>query len=202
MTHDHVYPKNSYISRLIRRKAKLLCRRASFSPSDYRDIQQELEFHLHRQQGKFDPRVASFETFADRVITNKACSLIRHSRAQKRCVERESFSLHEDVDGLVDDEKLPRSETIADTTSPAPDRHDLFHDADTMTQKLDEEARNVFELRRRGHSQFRISQQLRISRRRVADAIERIQQEAVELGLHEYIGGDRAITDADGVDHR
>ena len=187
MVEDHVRCKDAYITRLIRRKARSMCRLHGFSPSDFRDIQQDLWLHLLHQQARFNPRVAAFETFANRLITNKARSMVRHRRAQKRDPANEAFSLQQtmcDADGV----ELPHSETLADHTFPSPHHGDLRLDVDTFVDRLGPGDRHVAEALREGRSQSQIATTLGVSRRQITNAVTRIQRLAREFELHEYLG--------------
>ena len=199
MVEDQIHRKDAYIAKLIRSKARSLCRRASFSASDFEDIQQDLWVHLLGQQEKFDPNLATFNTFANRVINNKVCSIIRHSLAKKRTIEREDFSLHERVDG-TDKETIPRSDTIADTTFADPDHRDAVLDAEVLDGRLDAEARAVLKLRRRGRPQKRVAAELGISPRRVTAAIERVRKAAADIKLFEDHAQHRSGPRRYGVD--
>lgn len=186
MVDSHVHRKSAYISRLIQRKAESLCRRASFSISDLEDLEQELWAHLLEKETKYDPSLSKFETFANRVITNKVCSIIRHRKALKRNIEREAYSLHELIEGAEDGELLPRSEATPDVRSPNPERHDVIQDVDTMLEGVDAEARRVADLLRQGVAPSRIALVMKLSRRRVAAAMTRIREEALACDLREY----------------
>lgn len=198
MVEPHVYRKDGYIAQLIRRKARLLSGRSSFSVSDREDIEHDLWLHLLERQEQFDPARASFETFANRVINNKVRSIIRHSRAARRCIEREMFSLQDRVEGSEEEGTVPRSDAVADPSSPAPDRRDLSQDFDAVAEQLDPQARRVLELCRCGHSQNRVAEVMRISRRQVSNAMGRIRKVASASGLEAYFAQKRV----DGAEHR
>lgn len=75
---------SDYARRLIRFKARQLCRRPSFSCSDQEDLEQELWTHLFVQAPAFDPTRASIDTFVDRVVCSGARMILRERRRGKR----------------------------------------------------------------------------------------------------------------------
>ena len=80
---DQDWISNAKVSFLIRRKARKLSRSRGFSRSDQPDIEQEFSLLLHKQSARFDPARAKAETFASRIIDNRARSLLREARTQK-----------------------------------------------------------------------------------------------------------------------
>lgn len=82
-----------YIQKLIKRKAKQLCRLSEFTTSDREDIAQDLTLALLKQAGKYDPSRASIDTFGDRVINNAVRMLLRHRRRKIRAEGFRTLSL-------------------------------------------------------------------------------------------------------------
>jgi hypothetical protein len=90
------------VSRIVRVKARRLSRTSGFSRSDRPDLEQELNLHLLLKAHLFDSSKAQAATFASRLVDNKARSIIRHARAQRRSYLRNAQSLDESmVDGVV-----------------------------------------------------------------------------------------------------
>jgi len=89
---------NSYIKRLVEYKAQGLVGKAGYMRGDVEDIKQEMFLDLLKRMRKFDPAKASLSTFADRVVSRKACDLLRHRQADMRDWRREAFSLDEEVE--------------------------------------------------------------------------------------------------------
>ncbi len=85
------------ISALLRRKALELSRLREFSRSDESDLEQELTLHLLQKLKYFNPARAQLATFASRVLKNKAASLIRAARAEKRHYGRNVQSLNDTI---------------------------------------------------------------------------------------------------------
>ena len=81
----------TYAQSLIRFKAKQLSRKPGFSRTDEEDVAQELTAYLLSRAHLFDPRRASADTFADRVIRTAKAMLLRdrrrqqHARHQHQC---------------------------------------------------------------------------------------------------------------------
>jgi DNA-directed RNA polymerase specialized sigma24 family protein len=79
------------VIRNIKYKAAKLARSGTLPGIDKEDIEQELMLDLLRRKGRFDPDRASFETFADRVVTNRVASLT--ASTHKLRAERITISL-------------------------------------------------------------------------------------------------------------
>ena len=79
------------VIRNIKYKAAKLARSGALPGMDKEDIEQELMLDLLRRKGRFDPDRASFDTFADRVVTNRVASLT--ASTHKLRAERITISL-------------------------------------------------------------------------------------------------------------
>jgi RNA polymerase sigma-70 factor (ECF subfamily) len=82
-----------YARKLIRFKARQLCRLHSFCKSDEEDLQQELWLAVVNQAGKFDPARASLDTFIDRVVNTAVAMILRDRQRQKRSNGFQTVSL-------------------------------------------------------------------------------------------------------------
>ena len=82
---------SSRVVRNIKYKAAKLARSGALPGMDKEDIEQELMLDLLRRKGRFDPDRASFDTFADRVITNRVATLT--ASTHKLRAERITISL-------------------------------------------------------------------------------------------------------------
>jgi len=82
-----------YARKLIRFKARQLCRLHSFSKSDEEDLQQELWLAVVNQAGNFDPARASLNTFIDRVVNTAVAMILRDRQRQKRSNGFQAMSL-------------------------------------------------------------------------------------------------------------
>ena len=83
--------------RLIAHKARQLCRLPGLTSSDVEDVEQELKLHLFQKSHLFDPTRASAITFANCVLENKACSIVRQLKAKKRIYFQDVLSLDVEV---------------------------------------------------------------------------------------------------------
>jgi DNA-directed RNA polymerase specialized sigma24 family protein len=79
------------VIRNIKYQAAKLARSGSLPGMDKEDIEQELMLDLLRRRDRFDPDRASFDTFADRVVTNRVASLT--ASTHKLRAERITISL-------------------------------------------------------------------------------------------------------------
>lgn len=89
------------VIRNIKYQASKLARGGALPGMDKQDIEQELMFDLLRRKDRFNPDRASFDTFADRVITNRVASLAASTHRLR--AERITISL--DFVVANDDEK-------------------------------------------------------------------------------------------------
>lgn len=74
---------NAYAMRMVRVKAIELCEKPEFAGDEREDIEQELTLFLLRQAGSFDPDKSTLNTFINRVIRSRICTLQR-DRVRKR----------------------------------------------------------------------------------------------------------------------
>lgn len=87
-------PLDDFALRLIRRKAKQICRRLGFSRSDRPDLEQELALILLRRLAGFDPRRAHYNAFVTTVVERYTATILQHHAAGKRTYHRNGGSLH------------------------------------------------------------------------------------------------------------
>jgi RNA polymerase sigma-70 factor (ECF subfamily) len=88
---------NDYTQRLIRVKAQQLTRRRGFTPSDREDMEQELAKYLLERADRFDPRRATFNTFAARVLDSAVAMILRDRQRLKRAGAFTAMSLEKTV---------------------------------------------------------------------------------------------------------
>ncbi len=82
MSTRNQYPGiDPYVVRLVRHCARMCCRTAHLGSSDVPDVEQELFLDLYRRMAKYEPERASFRTFANRVVRNRAHSLLESTHA-------------------------------------------------------------------------------------------------------------------------
>ena len=117
MGFDHLFEnRDSFASRLIRRKAHQLVRHPSFSKSDRPDIEQELAMELVLKYRCFDPERARETTFIARILESKVVSLVRTRTAEKRDFRRTGKPLDETVRDS-DGGSVERAQTLNATSA-------------------------------------------------------------------------------------
>lgn len=181
-----------YAQSLIKFKARQLSRRPGFSRSDEEDVAQELTVHLLSKAHQFDPNRASVNTFADRVIRSAIAMLLRDRRRQKRAAGFAATSLEDipaqsggDVESLRDmltEADLRRRIGIAASDQ---DRADLIAAVVEAMRSLpaadQETCRRLIE-----GSKASVARDLRVSRRQIRNAIERIRRHFEAAGLGDF----------------
>ena len=93
---------NSYAQKLVRIKARQICRKTGFNQSDEEDLKQEMFLHLLSQADRFNPSRASLNTFIDRVVGSCVAMILRDHRRLKRAGRAATLSLEStlfEVDG-------------------------------------------------------------------------------------------------------
>ena len=171
---------------LIRTKARRLCRRPGFTTSDEGDIEQELWTHLVEQEPKFDA-TRDWRKFVS-FIADKRCSSIRRDRfAEKRDPRREEFSLDEwvrDSDG----EFVARHELVKEASSDPQCLHDLRRDLVALRDYLpSDQHRRYLDAKARGGTTNSIAIEIGLPRPRVAKIEIEVREEAIRIGLGEYL---------------
>lgn len=81
-----------YAQKLIRYKARQLVRGGAFPPHEEDDLRQELTLRLLKRDKGFDPTRASYNTFAARVISTQAATLVRQRFGPKHSLLRDMVS--------------------------------------------------------------------------------------------------------------
>lgn len=180
-------PLNDYAARLIRFKARQLCRRPGFSRSDQEVIERDLRTDLDLRMPRFNPARAQLNTFIDRVIRRRIISLVRYRFADKRDPRREECSLNDpvlDADGRVVD----RHETTPEATSTWQRLHDLERDVADLRERLPSDGHRQFmDALARGATINSIAGELGISRRAAAKYFAELRRFFEDAGLREYL---------------
>lgn len=104
---------SDYARRLIKSKARQLCRRRGFDWSERADLEQELTLRLLVGAAGFDPDRASVNTFVACVVKTSVGMLVRERSRARRGTNCEMRSLSELQDG-----EHPSCGTLADNISP------------------------------------------------------------------------------------
>lgn len=185
--HAHVFAHtSSYAARLIRFKARQLCRRPGFTPSDRADIEQEFRVDLLERLPHYDSAKAQLNTFVARVIERKAASIVRHRTAEKRAPEREECSLNDEVRD-ADGRLVDRHQTTPEAASTWQRLHDLTRDVSDLRERLESDVhRRVMDELGRGGTINSVAHDLGISRRAVQRCIAELREAFEDAGLREY----------------
>jgi len=84
---------STYVTALIRGKARQLVRSGQFPRSDEEDLRQELTLRLLQRARRYDPARATLNTFAERVVCSLVATLLREQRRQKNSILRGAVSI-------------------------------------------------------------------------------------------------------------
>jgi RNA polymerase sigma-70 factor (ECF subfamily) len=166
-----------YARKLIRFKARQLCRLHSFSKSDEEDLQQELWLAVVNQAAKFDPARASLDTFIDRVVNTAVAMVLRDRQRQKRSNGFQAMSLdrtpadghgNEPLSAKVSEDDLARR--VGTEPADETDRRETAEAVASALAKLPDELRDVCR-RVMGGSISSAAQDLETSRRQIRNAL-------------------------------
>ena len=178
-----------YARKLIRFKARQLCRLHSFSKSDEEDLQQELWLAVVNQAGKFDPARASLDTFIDRVVNTAVAMILRDRQRQKRANGFQTVSLdvtpsdghgNEPLAAKVSQDDLARR-LGTDPTDEA-ERRETAEAVASALAKLPDELREVCR-RVMGGSISAAAEDLETSRRQIRNALASARPYLEEAGV-------------------
>jgi len=136
----------AYAASLIRHKSKQLIRKPGFSRSEREDLEHDLSLHLWKKAHLFDPRRASIETFADRVIKS-AVRMILRDRRRRRLALGKAESI-ESGKVNVDNTAVPLAEIISDqdrTRRVGREPHDdqVSRDVRDVVERLSPELKSI-----------------------------------------------------------
>ena len=184
---------HQFLSRLIRRKARQIARRAEFAPGDTDDIEQQLSFKVARQLGAYDRSKSDLHQFFVTVVERHAVNLIRDQNAQKRNPRQVvSLSLVVDVKGEGPTElSATISQRDADARLARSTRHhesasDLRQDVNAAIDKLPPDARGICE-QLKCNSITGVARELAIPRSTLYDMMARWRRTFEEEDLQEYL---------------
>jgi len=166
-----------YARKLIRFKARQLCRLHSFSKSDEEELEQDLWLAVVNQAGKFDPARASLDTFIDRVVNTAVAMILRDRQRQKRANGFQSVSLdrtpsdghgNEPLSAKVSKDDLARRVGVEPTDET--DRRETAEAVASALAKMPDELRDVCR-RVMGGSISSAADDLETSRRQIRNAL-------------------------------
>ena len=187
-TCPHVF--TDHAKKLICIKARQLCRRHGFSPSEQDDIQQELWLRLVAKAHHFDPDRGSLTTFVERVVCSGVCEILRHRRRQRRAPPFRALSLESTIvefDGTptpicrtISREDLHRR--LGTIATDDVDRHEDAVTLDCALRSMSPLLRSLCQRLSNGSAHF-VGRNLNASRRQVRNAIRVIRRHLERAGF-------------------
>lgn len=170
---------------LIRRKARRICRRRGFGASDMPCLEQEFWLHLCEHVGEYSPSLGAWEPWASVVLDRYAVTLWRKRNADMRSPLREACSLDEPVRD-EDGREAARHETTNEVAEDLGRLRDLERDMAAVIARLPEHLLPVALALAFG-TPHGVGEELGLSRRAVAAAIEQIREVFHDAGLDQYL---------------
>jgi RNA polymerase sigma-70 factor, ECF subfamily len=156
---------NGFAARFIWYKVTCLVSRASINRSDRDDLEQELKLHLVRRFGKFDPTIASWNSFVIAVVERYILTFLvmRRRRRQMRFSSLEAL-IRTDVDSNNDNRTMVVSKEWLGRDCDDPIMQcDLAIDVQHIIAHLPEQARHLCE-RLMSDSPAEVARQMQIPR--------------------------------------
>ncbi|GAB6185743.1 sigma-70 family RNA polymerase sigma factor [Thermopirellula anaerolimosa] len=193
MSQGKYFVVTQYAKALIQAKARQLCRRRDFRPSEQEDIEQELWLAVLEKAERFDPARARLETFLDRVVSRAAAMLLRSRKRRKRGNGVLPLSLESDFTSTGEGLK-PLSETVflADvarrlgTQSADPvERLEQTEAIECALAQMPERLRDICRRLMTG-TVASVARELGISRYQVRKALEEARPYFEEAGLQNF----------------
>lgn len=137
---------SAYAVSLIRHKSLQLIRKPGFSRSDREDLEHDLSLHLWKKAHQFDPRRASIETFADRVIKSAVRMILRDRRRRRLALGKVESIESGTVN--VDHTAVPLDEIISEQdrgrrVGREPHDHDVPRDVRDVVDRLSPELKSI-----------------------------------------------------------
>lgn len=171
----------AYARSVIRFKAHQLSRKPGCSRSDEEDFAQELTACLLAQAHLFDPKRASVDTFADRVVNSAVAMILRSRRRQKRAAGFKAISL-ESTSAREGGKTVPLRDVLAPSdldrrtgmdsgnTPPSDLSSHVMEAWQSLAPDLQDVCKLLMEMR-----EAAVAKAMGISRRQVRSCIERIR---------------------------
>jgi len=181
---DHLDP---HAYRYVAFKSHQLAGRYGFSRDDAEDIQQELLLDLLRRSRSYDGRRCARQTFAHRVVENRASDLIAFQTAACRDFRICRLSLDAPV-GSIHGEPFTLADMIADTR-PGHTECDwrLRWDVRQAIAALPEEHAAICKLLLLGENALSVAARTRASRATLYRRLRKIRRHFDEAGLRRYL---------------
>lgn len=201
VTHPILDP-HSRVSRNISIRATRLARSGAVPGMDPEDVAQDLRLHLFRRESGFRPDRGQYDTFADRVLTNRVASLAAptHRLHAERLWTSFDTPINTSAEaGSVSWGKfLPQGAALHAPARSVDDAICLGLDVERLLSRLKPLCRAVaIEL---AHSSVaEAASALSIHRSTVYACLATIRTVAIDLGLNNYLGPARQISHRAGM---
>lgn len=182
---------STYVTALIRVKARQLVRSGQFLRSDEEDLRQELTLRLLQRARRYDPTRATLNTFAERVVCSLVATLLREQRRQKNSILRGAVSIEVRCDCgdegatllrelLQDADQRRRTGAAISDPLDSAERADAIHNA---VADLPPELRDICQRLMRATA-TEVARELGISRHQVQQAITTLRERFTTAGLN------------------
>ena len=172
------------VVRNIRYQASRLARSGRLPGMDKSDIEQDLMLDLLQRQKKFDPGRASFDTFADRVVTHRVATLMAPTsrlRAERSMVSLDLPASANDEDAPTLAEVLPESAGLfANDNLPPETAAGLVRDVQRFLSNLSPVLRR--------YAVSTAARDAGLHRSTIYERLSQLRSSATAAGLHEYFG--------------
>ena len=183
----------AFARRLIRRKARQLARKDTFSPTDREDVEQELWLHLCQRLPQFNPAKGTIYAFVVTILERRTATLLRRYEAPKRDSRRCS-SLSKNLGaGPAGQVELAATLTaeaadrrLGRASRPAQQRLDAADDVAVVVAQLTPELRAVCEATQLG-TRTAAAQALGLPRTTFSARLVKLRRIFSEAGLQEYL---------------
>jgi DNA-directed RNA polymerase specialized sigma24 family protein len=172
----------------IRSTAKRLARSGRIRGMDAEDIAQDLFLDLWRRSPAFDPRRASFPTFADRIIAHRAASLT--AQTQRAQIERREIRIDDPVEG-ADGRTL--ADILPDPAAPDELDHGLSLDLRRFIESLSPALQRCCAILAEPNIRSAAAQ-AGSHRSSLYENARRLRRRAEQAGLRIYLAGPRQIS--------
>jgi RNA polymerase sigma factor (sigma-70 family) len=163
-------PFDSYVSKLITFRAMRLAHHPAFRGTNPDDHAQELALRLVKVRCKHDPKLSSFHTYADRVLTNHSINMINEQKAERRDPRRIQY-----LDDAHDEHRVALARTTAQS--------DLRLDLEQIMAEWPEDQRLIAKLRIAGSTPAEISRDTGFSREKVRSAFRQIEKRVRDANI-------------------
>ena len=172
----------------IRSTAKRLARSGRIRGMDAEDIAQDLFLDLWRRSPAFDPSLASFPTFADRIIAHRAASLT--AQTQRAQIERQEIRIDDPVEGA---DGCTLADILPDPAAPDELDHGLSLDLRRFIESLSPALQRCCAILAEPNIRSAAAQ-AGSHRSSLYENARRLRRRAEQAGLRIYLAGPRQIS--------